>query len=625
MAGKKILFLVPNATMVDYVRSVLHEVGFPIPVAKGLWQEGVQITRDHLPKGLDVVIARGGTAQVIREANLGVSVVELAITAIDILHAVERAKIYGNRIAVVAFQSMVLDIDYIARIMDVEIGFFYIESAKDADAVVATAFARGYDAVLGGALAAAACRTHNLPFIFIESSRESIIQAALEAGHIEQAIQNEQYKRMLFSAVHDYAHDGIIIVDHTGRIISINPVAAAITKFGNATGQYIRDLWPELQLETVMATKAESLNEIHRINEVNVHCNKVPILVNNQPAGAIAAFQDVTKIQRLEARIRQQIYAIGHVAKCTFDDIWGTSRAISQAVSMAKDYSQTDSHILIQGETGTGKEVFAQSIHNHSRRAGGPFVVVNCAALPGQLLESELFAYVRGAFTGANKEGKPGLFEAAHGGTILLDEITELDYSNQGRLLRVLQEKAVVRLGSDRVIPVDVRVIAAANRDVGNLVAEKKFRDDLYYRINVLQLHLPPLRERKEDIAEYAKRFLDRYATANGRTLQFRPGALRLMGKFSWPGNVRQLQNTMERVAVISREAAVSEATLAQCLDSPGSARLQKVLAAEEITEITTALRQARGNHGRAAEILGINRTTLWRKIRRLGLDKEQG
>ncbi|MHC1759103.1 MAG: sigma-54 interaction domain-containing protein [Negativicutes bacterium] len=293
---------------------------------------------------------------------------------------------------------------------------------------------------------------------------------------------------------------------------------------------------------------------------------------------------------------------------------------IKRVVDIAKDYARTESNILITGETGTGKEVFAQSIHNHSQRKKGPFVAVNCAALPSQLLESELFGYVKGAFTGANKEGKPGLFEVAHGGTIFLDEISELDYVNQGRLLRVLQEKTVVRLGSDKVVPVDVRIIAATNKDLGLEVAEKKFRDDLFYRLNVLKLILPPLRERVIDIKDYAMNFLERYLPADRQSMTFRPGALRVLEKFDWPGNIRQLQNTIQRAAVLCKEPFINEATIAHCLDVPDKRpNLQSGLT-QEIEAIRQALVKAKGKQTEAAKALGINRSTLWRKMQRLGI-----
>lgn len=618
--NSKILFLVPDVTMVEHTRNTLRENNLDILVEQGMLDNFMSVVPKYIPLGLEVVVARAGTANAIRNAGLGVTVVELPITAIDIIHAVEKARVFGTRIAVVAFQSMVLGIEDIARILGVEIGYFYLKDRAENAKVILEAFSRGYDVVLGGALASSASRNHNIPHVFIESSKESILMAAFEAKRIAEAIETEKYKRIVFSTVLDYAHDGIITVDTKGAITSINPAAVALTRFKNAIGKNIHALWPTLDLRQVIASGIEHLNQLIKINDVQVHCNKVPLMVSGRVAGATITFQDITKIQQLEARIRKEVYASGHVAGFTFNDIWGDSSAVLQAIGMARDYSRTNSNILILGETGTGKEVFAQSIHNHSNRQHGPFVAVNCAALPSQILESELFGYVRGAFTGANKEGKPGLFEVAHGGTIFLDEVAELDYVNQGRLLRVLQEKALVRLGSDRVIPVDIRIIAATNQDLAKAVSEKKFRDDLFYRLNVLKLVLPPLRERKRDIRIYANKFLERYASANGCTLSFKPAALRLMDRYDWPGNIRQLQHTIERVAVICKDAVVSEAVLSQCLDTSEASKTYQAIACQKIDEVVKALTLAKGKRGDAAKILGIDRSTLWRRMKRLGI-----
>lgn len=622
MGAQKSLFIVPKYAMEQYVENVLNEAGFDIPVAQGVLQSAVNLVREQVPQGLEVVIARAGTLQAIQNANLGVAVVELPITGFDLIHTIDEAKVYGSRIAVVAYQSMVLGIESVAKVFGVELGYFFIKQENEIGEIIKKVVAEGYNVVLGGAVTAAAAQANGLSYVFINSSRESILQAAFEAERVKRAIEIEKYKHEMFSSVVSYSHDGIITVDHKGYIASMNPRALQITNFTQAVGKLIYNVWPELYFDQLMKSKKQVLGQIIRVNGMQVLCNKVPIIVDERPLGAVVTFQDVTRIQQLEASIRREIYAKGHIARFTFDDIWGDSLAIQRAVRTAKDYAATEANILIQGETGTGKEVFAQSIHNYSSRKDGPFVAVNCAALPSQLLESELFGYVKGAFTGANKEGKQGLFEMAHGGTLFLDEIGELDYVNQGQLLRVLQEKAVVRLGSDRVVPVNVRVIAATNKDLSLAVAEKKFRDDLYYRLNVLAMTLPPLRDRKADVRVYANKFLERFSPTNGGVKSFRTGALRLMEKFSWPGNVRQLQNTIQRVAVLCKEPIVSEAELSRCLDMKERKEKVKLVdgISQEIEQIRQALAQANGKQTQAANLLGINRSTLWRRMERLGL-----
>ena len=317
--------------------------------------------------------------------------------------------------------------------------------------------------------------------------------------------------------------------------------------------------------------------------------------------------------------MRNEIYAKGHVATYTFKDISSLDPSTRDAVSMAKRFAVSDANILINGETGTGKAVFAQSIHNHSNRDKGPFVVVNCAALPVQLLESELFGYVAGAFTGANKQGKPGLFEVAHTGTIFLDEIGEMDYVNQGRLLRVLQEKNVVRLGSTKVVPVDVRVIAATNKDLHALVNLHKFREDLYYRLNVLQLKIPPLRHRKRDINSYAKMFLAEFSSKQGSHFKLSAEATKKLENYDWPGNIRELRNVMQRLVVLASGKVINGNFLSRVL-AVESDEKQDLSESPEANAIRKALEICHANAAEAAKMLHMSRTTLWRRMHKFGL-----
>jgi transcriptional regulator with PAS, ATPase and Fis domain len=247
-------------------------------------------------------------------------------------------------------------------------------------------------------------------------------------------------------------------------------------------------------------------------------------------------------------------------------------------------------------------------------------VAINCAALASQILESELFGYVGGAFTGANPKGKPGLFEIAHGGTIFLDEISEMEYSLQGKLLRVLQEKKVMRLGSDSVIPVDVRIIAATNRNLKERVQENEFRQDLYYRINVLQLRIPPLRDRKEDIEALAEFFLKKHVGVTKRQLKLAPSAIQALTLYSWPGNIRELQNIIERVIALYHHENIDATTINLMLYDPLESTIPKDGLPTEIEKISKALASTNGKYAEAAKLLGISRSTLWRKLKRLGL-----
>lgn len=365
-------------------------------------------------------------------------------------------------------------------------------------------------------------------------------------------------------------HDGIVALDENGIITVFNPIAEEMFHYGKdeVIGKSLRDLSLKDSIFSVLADTLET-ESIVKIDRKYVVVNCAPI-EGDDASGTLYTLKDVTEIQRLEEELRRRLLSQGKYARYTFDDIVGNSPAIIDAKRFAKSLAKSESNILIQGESGTGKELFAQAIHNMSPRKNGPFVAINFAALPESLLESELFGYEEGAFTGAKKGGKPGLFEEAHGGTIFLDEIGDAPLYFQVRLLRVLQEKQVQRIGGAKVIPIDIRVISATHRDLRALVQESVFRQDLYYRLNVLPLAIPPLRERREDIMMLARIF---YAECFGGCPPIEPDEYFRYVKdrfiaYDWPGNVRELHNVVEYLANISPDSPLSPDLLPQELAS---------------------------------------------------------
>ena len=322
--------------------------------------------------------------------------------------------------------------------------------------------------------------------------------------------------------------------------------------------------------------------------------------------------------ENLRAQLRERYGLPGLIAQ---------SPAMHAVLDLVERVAPTDATLLIQGESGTGKEVIAKAVHHASARAARPFVAVNCGAVPETLLESELFGYMRGAFTGAGAT-KPGLFEEADGGTLFLDEIAEMPAALQVKLLRALQSGEVRRLGATQSMTIDVRVIAATHGDLAALIGEGRFREDLYYRLNVIQVVLPPLRDRREDIPALAEHFLARAAGKLGRELRLAPPALERLLRYPWPGNVRELENAVERAAILSRSDRVEPDDLPphvsaglQLGPSPALPR-QISLADAERAHILQTLERFGRNHSGAAEALGIGRTTLWRKLKEYGLDR---
>ncbi|EAX48783.1 putative PAS/PAC sensor protein [Thermosinus carboxydivorans Nor1] len=373
---------------------------------------------------------------------------------------------------------------------------------------------------------------------------------------LQQAVKHIEALHNQIRTVLNTVQDALVAIDNNGNIRVLNDVARrlAVSSEDGPTGKWLFDVFPGLRGCLSSRYEVVAGKNLVQMAGKTYHVTVSPVKDSGgMTDGCVVALRDVTDVMRMESEVRSALKARGHLARYTFDDILGISPAIRATIQTARKLAASDLNVLILGENGTGKELFAHSIHNASGRAGGPFVAANCAALPASLIESELFGYEEGAFTGAKRGGKPGLIEQAHGGTIFLDEIGDISPEAQARLLRVIQEKEVMRLGCTRIIPVDVRIIAATNRDLKELVRQQKFRQDLYYRLFVAPLPVPPLRERKQDIPYLTCQFL----RENGLSADILDDELAdALVAYDWPGNVRELQSVIQYAAVIADSPA---------------------------------------------------------------------
>jgi transcriptional regulator, propionate catabolism operon regulatory protein len=621
-----IVFFAPDRDNAHTFRQVLSAVPDSVQVVEALLSEAIPAARRLEDKGAEVFAARGGTAMLLRKRGIKSPVVEIHLTSADVVAALAEAKQKAGSdspsMAVVAFPEMIQDLLDFLPFLNLRLTSYTLASEEDAPHHVEEAITAGAQVVIGGAITTKIARERGLPAVLLRSGEASIRLALEEAQRIVYARRLEAHRANELKAMLEYAHEGIIAINREGRVTVFNPVAQSMTGIPQqeAMGRPVDQVVPSLSFADVLQGGSQDIGEIVNFRHSKGMVNRIPIRVGGEIVGAVATFQDVTKIQSMEERIRREIYSQGHAAKFTFGDIIGASPTLKEAVGLAKQYARVDSTVLIHGETGVGKELFAQSIHRASDRGSGPFVAVNCAALPETLLESELFGYVEGAFTGARRQGKPGLFELAHHGTIFLDEISEIPLSLQGRLLRVLQERQVARLGHDRVIPVDVRVLCATNRDLHQLVEEGFFRRDLYWRLNVLGLFIPPLRKRTGDIVPLIQHFLSSLSPATHQAISIAEDAILFVTQYPWPGNVRELKNLCERLTVVHAGKVVNAAVLSRLMEYREPApRLHNRPDAEDIER---ALTEAGGKVSRAAEILGIHRATLWRKLHRLSEKK---
>jgi DNA-binding NtrC family response regulator len=354
---------------------------------------------------------------------------------------------------------------------------------------------------------------------------------------------------------------------------------------------------------------------------------------NEEIRAAVRRAREVLALRAENARLREELAG-------EYRGLIGDSPELREVTRVIRRAGPTDATVLVTGESGTGKEVVARALHAESRRRAGPFVALNCSALPGELVESELFGHARGAFTGADRD-REGLFEAADGGTLFLDEIGDLALPAQAKLLRALEERQVTRVGSTKPVPVDVRVVAATNRPLERMAAEGTFREDLLYRLNVVTLHLPPLRERRGDVLPLALHFLAEMGERHGRTLAgFGEGARRALLAHEWPGNVRELRNAVERAVVLAEGEVIEAADLppqvgksaaplrpvdAALADLPFAEARERAVEAFERTFLEAALERHGGNVSATARALGLHRQSLQKKLRQLGLARDPG
>ncbi len=591
----------------------------------------------------DVVIARGFTATHLALRPQYIPVVEIPIAANDLLRALYRAKEQSadRKTAVIGSPNMIMGVEELGQILEMEVHPYPVRNQSGLEQAVHQAVADGFRQVIGGIYTCDFAEQLGLQSILLESGKEALWHAITEAKKVAYISRRDRERAQNFRAVLNTSRDGVIAIDPDFRIEVWNAAASRILNLYEHTvlGKDIRQVIPNQQFVEFISRSTPEGEELIRIEQLQLAVSRTSIPTWGESVRILITIQEVARLQEIETRIRKKMYHRGHVARHSFEDIIGESPLIVEAVQTAKRFSRVDSNILISGSTGTGKELFAQSIHTYSNRKSGPFVAVNCAALSESLLESELFGYVEGAFTGASRGGRMGLFELAHGGTIFLDEISEIPSHIQGKLLRVIQEKEITRLGHDRVIPVDVRIICATNRDLHGMVLAGEFRDDLYYRLDILKLDLPSLQERREDIPMIAEHWIRTYS----REFHVPEPSLTQLARtvlmaHDWPGNIRQLRNVCERLVVLSQCSVIDLKDIHGVLgkmngrrrdpadspvEVPRMAAGEPVLwdpASFERERIISALNRSGNCRRKSAELLGISRTTLWRHMRELDL-----
>ncbi|WP_129779067.1 propionate catabolism operon regulatory protein PrpR [Peristeroidobacter soli] len=578
---------------------------------------------------IDVLVAAGSNGAYLRQ-HIELPVVLVRVGGFDILSALGRARSISSRIALVTHGALPVELERFNELFGLGIEQRSYRTTDEARNCVLELRARGIEVVVAPGLIADLAEAAGMASVFLYSE-DAVREALDDAVEMARLSHMEGAKRERLNTIIGQLRDGVVAVDMDERIEILNPAMARLLErpASDLIGHKLSDIAPELSLARTLREPRTEIDELQKIGTRAVLTSRLPITEQGAQTGAVLTAQDPESIQRVDRDLRARRHKPAANVRYRLTDLVGTSAGIVHTRSLAAQYARSDATVLVFGESGTGKELLAQGIHAASKRANQPFIAINCGAFPESLLESELFGYEEGAFTGARRGGKLGLFEAAHTGTIFLDEIGEMPVSLQTRLLRVLQEKEILRVGAIEPTRVDVRVIAATHRDLTERIGTGDFRRDLYYRLNILRLELPGLRDRRQDLPELVAHLARKIATRTGIDITHDSRVQKLLDaawNYEWPGNVRELENLLERVAMLAtpNDAALSDMQLRELMpeiSAPAPGKVTSSIAAHraesEIDLIRRVLEESDGSYAKASERLGISRTTLWRKLKK--------
>lgn len=614
----EILVIVPyEELLLEYEKAISNSreprVHFTTSFMYGTDARNLEKAEDY-----DIIVVRGITSRAIAKKYPEITVIDIRMDAFDVSSAfLEGKKKYPDvkKVGLVLPTASICSASIISELSGVDVVMREVDDQEGIERAIEELRAEGCEAFVGGLTLRRICQAKGYRYVHIKTGQNAI-ETSINDAIVAAGILDRERKRLAtMKSLVDNTPDSILIIDEDGLITAANHAACAFFGKTDLVGVDAKELFP-LGLYKV----TEDVEVVQAIGENMVLITEHPVRIEGEKRATYVSMRLVDDIRRTEKKVRGKLQEKGLVAKYSFSDIVAEDVTMRQIIAKALRYAQVEGNVLLTGETGTGKELFVQSMHNASPRRDKPFVAVNCAALSEQLLESELFGYTEGAFTGASKGGKTGLFELAQGGTIFLDEIGEMPIHFQAKLLRVIQEKEIRKIGGDEYIPVDVRIMSATNQDIPELIEKGLFRRDLYYRINLLTLHIPPLRERRNDIPLIFKRFVEKKSKAlNIVSPMVDEGASELLKNYSWPGNIRELRNVAERAVIFSSSKAITRDVIKDIdMAAPEvleekKAEEKKVLTPEELYRDYVASGLTLNEF---AKQNGISRTTLWRKLK---------
>ena len=603
-------------------------------------EEAVPIAIEMERIGFEVIISRRGTANILRE-NLRIPVLSFPHKSLDILESLIKAAKISHIILLTTFRQTISGLSIVEDLLGIQLIQKIYTDKESMRREMLKAKGEGCEVAVGGIVTQQLALETGLEFVEIRTSDDDIAATIENAKSVAISAREENALARLYRSIIDATSDGVIAADKNGSINIINATAKKWldTDPDDILGKEIIQVIPDCQVPQVLMTKLPICDRINKIGQDSFLFNYQPVVMHEKAIGVVLTFRNINQVMRSENVVRRS-FSKGFVSKYTFDDLVYTSQAMFNTVNTARQYAKTDSTILIIGETGTGKEIIGHGIHHLSKRSRHPFVSVNCTAIPEQLLESELFGYEEGAFTGSKRGGKPGLFEIAHQGSIFLDEVDSIPHSVQLKLLRVLQEREVMRISGSRKIPVDVRIIAASGSDLTHAVRKGIFREDLFFRINILRIKIPSLRQREGDVPLLLDYFIGFFSKLHCLPpIKLPESYMKLLCHYSWPGNVRQLRNFAERLVMnfsihnsigviepLIRELEEYPIQKADTINPPNNfmplkEQVKYEIETNEKSIILKALENVKFNKSNAAKNLGISRATLWRKMKQLGIE----
>lgn len=595
-------------------------------------------------KGVEVIVAWGVTASVLEE-NLSIPVVEVRVPEMDILQAVKQAHKISNQIGLVTPRP-VNKLPLMEELYGVKIKQILFKNKNDVLRGIAEAVTAGCEVIVGRSHITLDTTnqfdTKSLLIGFNPMAMREAFQEAIRLARLRQR-ERQEYKRL--ETIFNSMTEGFAVIDNQAKIIQCNHSMKKLLGFEvkKKEGQHIDHILPSNRTAEILNSGVRVDNDFITIGNITFIISYIPVLLSEEIIGVVLILRKTSEIQKIDSKIRRRMLTNEFIAKYTIDNIVGSSPKINSIKEQIKRFAITDSTILISGETGTGKELVAQSIHNLSPRKKNPFVAVNCSALTENLLESQLFGYEEGAFTGAKRGGRTGLFELSHTGTIFLDEVGSMSIGLQAKLLRVLEERQVMRLGGEQLIPIDVRIIAATNKNLASEVKKGKFRDDLFYRLDILPLRTIPLRDMKNDIPTLIKSFTALYSKKHSKSFTEIPKKYyKILIHHTWPGNVRQLRHTIERFILLFDMPGCDDSLFFDflndkfdVLDSSNPAEIDMpesilnhdktssihwTIKEREYEHIVKMLEKTSFNISQAALLLKISRSTLYRKLKNFNL-----